>query len=336
MNARRAACMLAAAGILALAGGAVPAFADSGTTTVETSSEAWYNTAEPCDTDGADCSLLPPTSAYADDTLHVAATAGETTAETYVELQTSGIPDGKEITGGTLTLPVNTEPDTGSLRPEEAKLIACPVSEFFDSTEGSFDDPPEHDCESTSSPAKLQAGQQPSFAVDLAIFAAQWADGTTPRLAIAPAPEAKESNETWHVAFWGRKNDADGARPITAELTYGDTSTDSGTGVTDAPEPFTVEPPPQPPPQPPPPVNFDAGGATITEPELVAPAPDPAELPQVEADEPPVAQAAPVANVPRVVRSGFRNKIALAMPLVLLGAAIVTGRSLTKPIQVLQ
>lgn len=297
--------------------------AEIGTAEGGTRAEAWHSRGiDACEED-LDCSLLPDPAAYPERTLHVSISAGSTTAETYLELDIADVPEDQDITGGTLTLPVNTEPRDGSLQPEEAQLMACVVTEFVDSSQGSFEDPPQHDCD-TAAPAQFTDKPEPTFTVDLAPFAAEWAEGATPRVAIVPANDATDAGDTWHVTFWGRDNESDDAKPITAELDYGtgeddfDQGLDEGlTGLEDRTGP-EVLPAPEPPPEP------GLVGAAAPE---IADAP-PEEAPASEEPEA-VAAPQPQAAVPQVSTIGYQYPIAWIMPLILLIGFVITGRTLT-------
>lgn len=138
MNLRRAR-LAAAVGLLTVLPGALPAHAaEEGSGTVSTQTEAWhYETitpflAEVCDltsksvpdlglpvSNNDPCVLLPSSngltgavSIFTKNTLHVAKIAGTPVAATYLELDMFDeagnrvIPEGAEITGGTLTMPV--------------------------------------------------------------------------------------------------------------------------------------------------------------------------------------------------------------------------------------
>lgn len=310
------------AGVLALTG-SIPALADNGTAKAGTSDEAWYSTTDACKED-VDCSLLPPPAAYPEHTLHVGITGGRSTAETYLELETSDVPDGQGITGGTLRLPVNNAPSDGSLRPMEARLIVCLVTGSIDRSDGSFSETPERDCDAASSPATFNPTPEPVFAVDLAPFATAWAEGAIPRLAVLPAPEAHEASDTWHVTFWGRKH-KDGT-PITAEMQYGRTAGNSGLGQDEG--------------------AVDFGGGEVEFPSASPPAVDPtgpalgvapeaAELPVTEEPAPddgkaPAVAPQPMATAPEFRTVGYAYPISWLMPLLMLTGFGLTGRALTK------
>lgn len=314
--------------LVVLLSGAVSASAESRAATTGISSEAWYSTADACK-EQVDCSLLPPPDAYPKDTLHVGITAGQTSAETYLELGTSTVPNGENITGGMLTLPVDTAPTDGSMRATEAQLVACLVTEFIDDSQGSFNRPPKYDCDTASSPAQFMANPNPAFTVDLATFATEWEGSGTPRLAIVPAPQAKQGNETWHVAFWGQTNKTKGAAPITAQLAYGSSSgdpdvvpTDTATAGLGEPVEADVAPAPAPPVDP-------AAHIAVPAPQAAEPpaTDSPASAPALATSQP---EAAPVLRA-----VGYPYPIAWTMPLLVLIGFVITGRALTKKLDLL-
>lgn len=316
----------AAAGVLIVLWGAAPALGATGTANVATSTEAWYSTttAEACTQ--LDCSLLPPASAYPEHTLHVGVTAGKPAAATFLELDFFGadLPQGAETTGGKLTLPIDTAPGDGSLQHDAAKLVVCHVTDFFFNAEGALTKPPKTDCDGASAPAEYQDGPKPSFTVDLAAFAAKWAAGDTPALAVLPAPEAASGNETWHVTFWGKDNEAEGAAPIAAEVKYTQSSTGpgpstGGNNVIDLGDPVVpeIEPLPAPP-------------VDISAPEM---AEAPVAAAPVTTNEPAPEAAPQPQAMPRFLTVGYPYRIAWTFPLLLLVGFGFTGQALTKKLE---
>lgn len=334
MNLRRVGAVASIGLLVALPGAAAAAAADSGSATVGTQVEAWYHTAtnDACAPAGTvDCSMLPPADAetYPADTLHVGISAGTPTAATFVELDLFGanIPKGSQVVAGTLTLPVDTAEGDGSLEPQTAKLVACHVTGFFSDANGSLAKPPKTDCDAASAPAKYTAEPRPTFTVDLAKFAAKWAGGDTAAIAILPAAEAVEGQQTWHVTFWGKDYGAgaeestlpagsEDAKPITARLNY-------------APKQQTTPPPNDP----------GTGGVPSDSPAPAVDSVDVAGPAPADAPPPPAPKAGSPADAgtppaimaePSYTTVGYPYPIAWVMPLVLLIGFVVTGRSLTK------
>lgn len=325
-------CVVMAVALIALAtasAGSVLA-AQGGVAKVKTQTEAWYTTlaGDACDSPAnVDCSLLPAAETYPEDTLHVGVSSGKRTAITVFELDLfeAGIPAGMEIAGGKLTLPVDAAPSDGSLRHDVASLIVCHVPDSIHATAGSLAKPPKIDCKAASSPATYQAEPKPVFTVDLTPFAMTWAKGESPVLAVLPAPKPESEPETWHVTFWGKGNESEDAKPISAELNYqpplasGGTlpPLDTGAGDVLAPPP-PMDDLPEPPPVDP----------------IDAPAPEIGESPAKGEAAPPEEEPAPPALAePRYRTVGYPYPIAWTMPLLLLIGLTATGRALTKNLQ---
>lgn len=192
---------------------------------VPTESEAWYH-ASPTDPGEDDptcalptgCAPQPgaPVNPYPEDTLQVGVAAGRDTARTFISLDLGKLPDGALLTGGTLTLPVLADSDSGSMRPEAAQVSACPVSGPIEEAQGGQpDDQPQFSCD-TAAEGTFNEGDEPTITVDLAPIAALLSTGG---IAIVPSQEARESGGTWRVAF--PTSDHEGAASaITATLTY--------------------------------------------------------------------------------------------------------------------
>lgn len=335
MDLRRIAIALAAgfAGFSLLLSGLAPAAAEgeSGTASAGTSAEAWYVTGA-CEAPAPDCSPADapppapvpvpapvPASAYPENTLHVAINAGRPTASTFLALDTSAVPFGSDITGGTLTLPVDRAREDGSIAPESGKLVACVVTEPIEEKEGSPSKPPKSDCK-RSSPARFTGGKDPAFTVDLTAFAAEWADGGDAQLAIHPAPAATEERDTWHVTFWGKDNKTTGAKPISAQLTYRASEEDilppldSEFGAVAAPLDTGMAAPP-------PPLEAQP---------LDGPAPQPAVPPGGSAKPEAAGQPESPQVAPAMRQVGYPQKIAWLMPLGVLVGYGLTGLALTK------
>lgn len=341
---------------LALAGGlafllsglaATDAAGDSGTASAATSAEAWYTTTGECEAP-AECSppstpvpapapspvpAPAPSSPYPEDTLHTAISAGRPSAATYVALDTSAIPPGSVLTGGTMTLPLDSKPGDGSISPDKAKLQVCVVTDVIeDGTEGSASGAPKTDCKRASTAAQFKAGKQPVFTIDLTAFAATWSDGVAPAVAIVPSPDSAAERQTWHVTFWGKDSKDKDAKPITAQLSYraGDELTDDfpladdgGLGDFGGPVGPGVAGPP---------FEADAPGIAAAPPPE-APAPEGAPGPEEAAGVGP--ELAPQ-TAPAMRQVGYAQRVAWLFPLLLILGFAVTGLSLTKTLDVRQ
>ncbi|MCA1677114.1 MAG: hypothetical protein LC799_34685, partial [Actinobacteria bacterium] len=179
-------------------------------TEVMTDIEAWYNTSP---LPGGELPVVPPpANPYDEHTLHVRITSGEEDARTYVSLDTTDLPAGAEINAGTLILPLHpTETDTGDDR--KALFEACLADPIIDRVSGSFEAPPEVDCKLKSG-AIYEGKPEPHFVVDLTPFVDFL---ETNSLALLPTDSAREQADTWHVAFYDKKNESKDAAPIVAE-----------------------------------------------------------------------------------------------------------------------
>ena len=158
------------------------------------SKEAWHNQSPACGV-LPDCSPLPEANPYPKDTLHVAASGGQETARTYLAFT---LPPGAVLDGGTLILPVDSNPDHGSLNPEDADFVACLTEPAFKEKRGSLEKPPEVNCDVRR--GALYSKKDKSFEVDLSRFDDYWI-GPKVALALLPSDKAKNGNETWHVVF---------------------------------------------------------------------------------------------------------------------------------------
>jgi hypothetical protein len=156
-----------------------------------------------------------PVNPYGENTLHVGITGGQEDARTYIALDTTHLPTSFKLLDGTLTLPI--DPDDGTVTPESARIQVClATTPPVKSEEGSFDELPEVDCK-THSAADYEDKPYPHFEVNLTPFAEDLSFGG---LAILPTDAAKEKQDSWHVAFYAKKNKDKAAKPITAKLQF--------------------------------------------------------------------------------------------------------------------
>lgn len=206
----------------------------------DVSRKAWFAAAPPCA--AADCSALPPTSPYPEDTLHVAINGGQETARTYLAFDFK-LPDDTEPVGGTLELPIDADPAHGSLLPENAAVVACVTTREFKDERGSLAAPPEADCDVRR--AALYDEKKAVFTVDLDRFVEDWAaealTGGTYKVALAlvPSPSAVKGGDTWHVVFPAadrekskarQKPKKDAAPTITATIEFAPVTEDDAFG----------------------------------------------------------------------------------------------------------
>ena len=298
--------------------------------------ESWYRTT-PLDvpSDGnplcdlpvaAACTPVPEVgvpSQYAADTLHVGVTGGSEESRSFVSLNLSVLPVGAEIAGGTLFLPVATDPQSGTVLPETATLRACLVTAAVkDAVDGAITGAPDADCDTTS-PATFRAAegaQPPVFSIDLAPFAQTWRFGAA-SLALVPAEEQAEG-ATWHVAFSRRERQADGAVPITAKLELRDAGAGFDLGpLDDGPSPASVGVPGS--------SGFDSGSLPASDPGTsfaAPPIPDAASSPAASTAGPPQGTV-PVASV---LSGPFSYPAVFLLPLLAAVAVGWAGRAFTR------
>jgi hypothetical protein len=183
------------------------------TEVVTTSIEAWYHV-----TPGPTPPPLPfepePTNPYGEDTLHVGITAGEEDSRTYISLNVEDLPLTFEIEKGYLELPI--DPDNGTFGETSAHVQVCLADPPTESVEGSFEEPPEVDCK-TKADATYRKKPYPRLIASMTEFGADLAFSA---LAVMASEKAIENSETWHVAFYGKKNKAKEAKPIKAKLSF--------------------------------------------------------------------------------------------------------------------
>jgi hypothetical protein len=303
--------------------GAVAQTEERETVTATIFKGAWFARAEPCLT-VIDCAPLPPVSPWPEDTLHVAVSGGEETARSYLALSFL-LPFDAELVGGTLELPVDTDPTHGSVAPETADLVACMADQRFKPVRGSFEEPPPTKCAVRK--GAFYDEEKTAFVVDLNRFVADWDEGIA-ALALRPSDSALAGNESWRVVFPADEEAADDAPIITATLVY--TVPEDSTTVPG----FDPAPPPEPEP-------FDPGSSSVSS--GIAPSFDTAAAPPLAQTEP-VPSAPPTPSQPidtqpasAVAAStagfageGFAYPIVWAFPLILLVGYGLIGRALTK------
>lgn len=304
----------------------------------QTTAESWFRTlpatvpSDPvCPPVGGCLPAVPevaPPSPYSAGTLHVGYSGAAEDSRTYLELNLSAIPFGAELSGGTLTLPVATDPQAGTLLPETAALQACLVATSVpDAIDGGINGAQPADCE-TSSPGTFvpaKDGQPAAFTVDLKPFADAWAIGTA-ALALVPAAEQAEG-ASWHVAFSRRDRVAEGAAPITAQLLL--TEADSGSGLPPGSGSGSGSglPPVEEPSR-----GFDAGSLALDAGTSFAAPPVPAGItsPVTAPEQAPQTAPLPVSPVATVLTGSYAYPGVFLLPVLLAAVAGWLGRVLTR------
>jgi hypothetical protein len=290
--------------------------------------EAWYRAGAtqvpqlpPCGLPVVGCVPEPPVpvpdvpSQYPARTLHVGFAGAEEDSRTYLTISASSVPFGQDVVGGTLTLPVLTATDAGTVLPDMASLRACLVTGKFAAVEGGISGAPAEDCTTTSpavfSPAK--GSSAPYFSVDLAPFAQALSRGQL-SLALVPKPV---SGSAWHVAFSRSDREAADARPITLQVQTRDAQV-SAPVTPDLPvdEPIVAPPPAL------------AGGGSLPP---IEPGLEPAPVPPVQ-----VSDGVPAPSSIRPVRVAAAQIVSempagvLVLPLLLVAGAIWVSRLFTR------
>ena len=199
---------------------ALPLTAAAATATVGNGDEAWFlakkeflkenpsgedpTCALPTDCNVAGQAVRP--SPHPEGVLVVASNAGDPDAQMYFNFDTSALPFGAVVTGGTVTLPVAKDPEARNANAANAKMVACLVTGFIPggADAGSYADRPRWD-ENVCVPVK-QTKPDPdlTYSVDLERFGKAWASGTFMNgitLMQDPAIEEPAPQETWRVVF---------------------------------------------------------------------------------------------------------------------------------------
>ncbi len=254
-------------------------------------------------------------------TLHVEATAGRRTATAFIVPDLTLLPDGADLLGGVLLLPLNEEPNSGNRSIETARFVAClTTSEVTDGDRGRLSGAPEVDCEAATAKARLRE-EDNAFAVDLGPFIQQWKAGA-PNYGVALLPaDDLGPLAVWHVSVNG--SDVERGRGAGSLLTYAPAASE------------TPEVPEEP-------VDTQPGGGTgpIGGPPLGGPivTPEPPraveEPPTAEEPAPTVAENAPLAAAPYSLLNNpwYTYRGVVFLPLAFLVALSLTGRSLTRPL----
>ena len=295
---------------MAPAGAALMRSGDEHTATLADVAEAWYANS-PIDVCSTPLGCPPaqlPTSPYPPHTLHVGLAGGQETARAYVLPNLVSLPYGAKFLGGTMTLPVTTAGNAGTVSADAAEINACLAkAPIPDGTEGSTQAAPATDC-TTKVPLKYDA-KKAVFTLDLGPFLAAWSGGK-PALGIALIPVAASPTDSWHVSFNGRKYS--GAH-ISSSVVF-TPAPPASSGQTSAPPPATP-PVSNPAPQSPPNIALPPQTTGTT----------PAAPPQVATPTVPAPQAQTVA-----VSQEFQYPLAFLFPIALLAGAVFFIRLFTR------
>lgn len=226
---RRGRAVVAAGGVLLLAGlAAGPAVAADAPTPVALGAQAWFQRDPSCVTPLGCSPTAPPSSnPFGAGTLHVAVTGGQESARSYLTL--TGLPAGATVTGGTLTVPLDTmTPGNGSTAPETSKVQVCTTIATVPAVEGSFDRPPQEDCSSHASAAYV-ATPAPHLQADLAPLAGAL---SAPSVALVLLPDgAVAASDFWHVVFSATSRATPPTPPASVTLTLAGAGADGAPGA---------------------------------------------------------------------------------------------------------
>jgi hypothetical protein len=186
-------------------------------TTVPVRSAAWYAAAPLC-TFQPGCSTAAPPNPYPAGSLHVAISAGQTTATTYLTIDLSELPADARFTSASLRLPVDPDGTHGSQSPETADMTACLVRGTVDERNAPYGTPPATDCGVFAHPTYQAAAGGTAFVVDVTRIVAARPTTDSASLALVPSAAAQTGRQTWHVTFYGRQSLPE--RSVRADVTY--------------------------------------------------------------------------------------------------------------------
>ena len=162
--------------------------------------------------------------------LVVASNAGDPDAQMYFNFDTSGLPFGSIITGGTVTLPTAKDPEARQVNEANAKMVACLVTGFVPAgtDAGSYRDRPTFDDKVCEPVKQSKPAPDLTYTVDLTRFGKEWASGTMMNgitLMQDPAISPPAPQETWRVAFNSlrrseQQTEAQKANPEESRIAY--------------------------------------------------------------------------------------------------------------------
>jgi hypothetical protein len=314
----RAALRLLAAALLSagplLAATTPAAAAGTRTAIVPDVAEAWYASGpiNVCKTPLGCPPSEVPQSPYPADTLHIGVAGGQETSRTYVEPDLLTVPLGATLLSGSMTLPVATAAQDGTVQPTSAEILACLVTKpFADGTAGSAATTPATDCRVSATPTYLATADR--LRLDLTPFLRAWAKGR-PSLGIAllPSPSRVQQSDAWHVTIDGRQLSAE--PHVTSTITYkpAPSTTGSSTSVTTPSVPVVPAAP------------------AAAAPPAALPPPTVGTLPATPPIVAPSQPAAPVAVQPVALQRGFQYPLAFLFPLALVAGVAFFIRLFTR------
>ena len=156
---------------------------------------AWFQPDPFCSTPlGCGFLKLPALSPYPKGTYHVGTAVGRQLARAFIAVRVSDA--AAEATGGTLTIPLDTNPADGSIVPQTAHINVCVTYQAVTPAEGAFIGAPAANC-LPAARAKYVAKPQPHLAVNLKRLAGHLA--AVKGFALLPADAAPTA--AWDVVF---------------------------------------------------------------------------------------------------------------------------------------
>ncbi|HVV76360.1 MAG TPA: hypothetical protein VHC43_10020 [Mycobacteriales bacterium] len=156
---------------------------------------AWFQPDPLCSTPlGCGAIPLPALSPYPKGTFHIGTALGRQTARAYVGVSLSKREQAAR--GGTLSIPLDTDPADGSVAPATATINVCTVYQSPADVEGGFDGAPSPNC-LPAARAKYVAKPAPHLVADLKPLGGKLA--AVKAFALLPA-QAKPTS-AWQVVF---------------------------------------------------------------------------------------------------------------------------------------
>jgi hypothetical protein len=156
---------------------------------------AWFQPDPLCSTPlGCGAIPLPALSPYPKGTYHVGAALGRQTARAFIGVSLTK--RAQTARGGTLSIPLDTNPADGSVAPSTAAINVCVIYQSLTSVEGAFVGAPTPNC-LPAAPAKYVAKPAPHLVADLAPLGGKL--GGVRGFALLPASASPTS--AWHVVF---------------------------------------------------------------------------------------------------------------------------------------
>lgn len=284
---------------------------------LHTSVEASYWTVT-CATPLGCGQLAPPSDPWPAHTLHVGLVGGSQTQSSYLTLDTGVLPTDAKVTGATLVLPVATDSGAGTVNAAAASIEICRTTTDFADDDFNTSPPPAVDCLAKAT-TTYHATPQPAFTADLTSLLAA-TKGSLSDLGLALLPTSGAAG-AWQVAFNGRDRNVAGQLPISAAVTFVETSGAAPAAVVPA-APAPPRPAPIAPVAPPPADPLPSTGS------MAQPAAPPSVAPAA-----PAAGSMPVASG-RLLRGGQYGMVwAVPLGLMLLGwlALSTVRRDLRSP-----